>query len=263
MSLLKHIYNWRRDLPDWRDKRYREHRLLGALPPPPPIVDLRQQCSPVEDQGQLGSCTSFAWAGMLEFLELQALNNKVASPEILTPTYTPFSHLFIYYNERFIDGDVSQDGGSQLRTGAQAVATYGDCSEPTWPYQIEQVFVKPSDVAFAEAANHKISVYSRLESAEDYKACLAEGFPFVFGATLYESFESGVIASTGIVPMPSMNESDIGGHAILCVGYDETKQHYIVRNSWGTGWGDKGYCYFPMEYMENPDLCSDMWTARK
>jgi C1A family cysteine protease len=63
--------------------------------------------------------------------------------------------------------------------------------------------------------------------------------------------------------MPSFNEDTIGGHAILCVGYDEIKQHYIVRNSWGTSWGDKGYCYFPMQYMENPDLCSDMWTARK
>jgi C1A family cysteine protease len=263
MSLVKRILNWKRDLPDWRDKRYKDHRLLMAPTPLPSVVDLRPQCSPMEDQGQVGDCTAYAWAGMLEFLELQALNNKIASPEILTPTYTPFSHLFLYYNERLIDGDVGQDAGSQLRTGAQALATYGDCAESTWPADPTKVFIKPSDAAYAEANNHKISVYSRLESPEDYKSCLAEGFPFVFGASLYESFESSAVAATGIVPMPSFNEGVIGGHAILCVGYDETKQVYIVRNSWGPGWGDKGYCYFQAQYLENPDLCSDMWTARK
>lgn len=260
---IKRILNWHPSLPDIRDKKYKDHRLLCAAPLPPE-VDLRPKCGPIENQDQLGSCTSFAWAGMLDFLELQSLNNKVASPEVLNPTtYTPFSHLFLYYNERLIDGDVNSDSGSQLRTGAKALATYGDCSEPTWPYNENQAFTKPSAPAYAEAGNHKISIYSSLESVDDFKHCLADGFPFVGGITVYSSFESPQTAQTGIIPMPSQNDDVEGGHAICIVGYSDKNQWFICRNSWGTDWGDKGYFYLPYSFLGNQDLASDMWTARK
>lgn len=258
-----HKLNWKRDLPDFRDKRYRDVRKYSLRAEPlPSMVDLRPKCSPIENQDQLGSCTSFAWAGMLEFLELQALQNKIASPEILGSSYESFSHLFLYYNERLLNGDTKADSGAQLRDGANALATYGDCSELTWAYDESKVFIKPSEQAYNEALNHKISVYYRLESPSDYRHCLFEGFPFVFGATLYESFESATVAKTGIVPLPTLDEGVIGGHALLCVGMDLEKQQYIIRNSWSETWGDKGYCYFPIQYLESPDLCSDMWTAR-
>jgi C1A family cysteine protease len=93
------------------------------------------------------------------------------------------------------------------------------------------------------------------------KACLAGGYPFVFGFTVYSSFMN--IGSTGIMPMPQPDDSVEGGHAVMCVGYDDILKHYTVRNSWGNGWGDKGYFYMPYDYMHNPDLVDDIWTIRK
>lgn len=260
---MQHVYNWHRDLPDFRDKKYKAHRLLCATLLSSE-VDLRPKEGPIENQMNLGSCTSYAWNGLLDFLELQALSNKITSPEILNPTtYTPFSHLFLYYNERLLENSVSYDAGAQLRDGAKALATYGNCAELTWPYDESKAFIKPIDQAYTEALNHKISVYSSLESIDDMKHCLADGFPFVGGITVYSSFESPQVAQTGIVPMPSPDEDVEGGHAICIVGYSDEKQWFICRNSWGDGWGDKGHFYLPYNFLINPDLASDFWTVRK
>jgi C1A family cysteine protease len=94
------------------------------------------------------------------------------------------------------------------------------------------------------------------------KQCLAAGYPFVFGFSVYSSFESKAVAKTGKVPLPKRNESQLGGHAVMCVGFRDKDQVWIVRNSWGSGWGDKGYCYFPYQYLTDPSLCSDLWTVR-
>ncbi len=95
------------------------------------------------------------------------------------------------------------------------------------------------------------------------RACVAEGFPFVFGFTVYESFESQQVARTGIVPMPGRAERVVGGHAVVGVGYHGAEKRFIVRNSWGTGWGMKGYCTMPYDYLANPNLAEDFWTIRR
>ena len=95
------------------------------------------------------------------------------------------------------------------------------------------------------------------------RACLAEGFPFVFGFTVYESFESQQVARTGIVSMPQRGERVVGGHAVVAVGYHDTEKRFIVRNSWGTGWGMKGYFTIPYDYLSNPNLAEDFWTVRR
>lgn len=259
-----HKYTWKPDLPDIRDLHFSlNHKMCSAVQLPA-MVDLRPKCSPVENQDQLGSCTSFALAGALEFLEEQDLVTKTAAPEILTPgQYNTFSHLFIYYNERDAEGDVNEDGGGQLRDGIQTLAAFGACIETLWPYDESMVYTKPSAAAYADALNHKITTYMRLDTLMDMKQCLAAGFPFVFGFTVYSPFESAEVASTGIVPMPSMFDECMGGHAVLAVGYDDAAQMITVRNSWGPGWGLQGYFKLPYAYITHPDLASDFWTIRR
>ena len=261
-----HKYNWKPDLPDFRDFKYALHKLKVSPVPVilPSIVDLRPFCSPVFDQGQYGSCTSQSLAGHLEFLELKEIREKMSAPEEFDPnTFTLFSRLFIYYNERLLECTVSQDSGAQIRDGIKSLAEWGDCKEGSWSYLPSNVFVKPSDVAYQEASNHKINTYMRLENLNDVKNCLNDGYPVSFGFTVFESFESATVANTGIVPIPNVNEERMGGHAVLAVGYDDTKQCLIIRNSWGPIWGDKGYFYLPYEFVTNQNLSDDYWTIRR
>jgi len=223
---------------------------LQALPS---SADLRPHCPPVYDQGQLGSCTANAIAGALQFDEIKEHKNGLSTP----------SRLFIYYNERVIEGTVTSDSGAQLRDGVKTVAKQGICPEKVWPYDISKFAVKPPTLAYKDAAKDKATNYLRLsQAANQLKGCLASGYPFVFGFTVYESFESADVSKTGIVPMPSPNEAVLGGHAVCAVGYDDAQQRFIVRNSWGTEWGMKGYCTMPYTYLLDPNLASDFWTIR-
>ena len=242
-------YGWVPDLPDQRDYLYKAIRRAPARLPK--SVNLRSTCSKVEDQGELGSCTANALAGALEFLEDR---NKVKFVDV--------SRLFIYYNERVIEHSVKFDNGAMIRDGIKTLAKQGACTEKKWPYIISKFTVKPTAACYAEALNRQITSYHRILTLAETKACLAEGFPFVFGFTVYESFESATVAKTGIVNMPKANESVVGGHAVLAVGYDDAKKRFIVRNSWGIGWGQKGYFTMPYDYLSDRNLSDDFWTIR-
>ena len=247
----KRIYSWLPDLPDHRDFTYKVSRtILKALPPK---VDLRDTCPPVYDQGQLGSCTGNAIAGSIEYEQL-----KKKDPHAFMP-----SRLFIYYNERVIEGTVKQDAGAMIRDGMKAVNTQGVCNESTWPYNITKFKNKPIAKAYKEAKKYTTKVYSRVpQDLNSLKGCLASGDPFVFGFTVYESFESATVAKTGIAPMPAPNEKALGGHAVLCVGYDDTTKTFLIRNSWGPSWGIKGYFTLPYDYLTNNDLADDFWVIK-
>ena len=243
-------YGWRPDMPDHRDFAYAKH---GAMVEKlPDVVDLRSKCSPVEDQGELGSCTAQALVGNLEFLEI-----------LSGVAFKDLSRLFVYYNERMLDHDVGQDNGSQLRTGIKALASYGVCEEINWPYIINRFSKKPTVQCYSNAITHKISQYVRLNTLHDMLHCLASGYPFVFGFTVYDYFESDEMATKGVLKMPTPEESVLGGHAICCVGYDQTKKMLLIRNSWGTGWGLAGYFWMPFDYAINRNLADDFWTIRK
>ncbi len=112
------------------------------------------------------------------------------------------------------------------------------------------------------AANHVVSYQRVTRSLPQLKGCLAEGFPFVFGFTVYESFESDEVRAGGVVPMPSSGEQVLGGHAVLAVGYDDGTQRFLVRNSWGTEWGQHGHFTMPYAYLTERNLSSDFWTLR-
>ena len=236
---------WIHQLPDIRDFK------LFLMPVSlPPAVDLRIDCPPVYDQGDLGSCTANALAGDFEYDRIK--QNK----DFFMP-----SRLFIYYNERVIEDTVRLDNGAIIRDGIKTMARQGVCSEKDWPYIINRYRTKPCRKYYTRALKNQITEYYAVnQSSDQLKGCLAAGFPFVFGFSVYQSFFN--IKTDGIMPMPLPSESVEGGHAVMCVGYSDLKQTYIVRNSWSEKWGDQGYFYMPYEYIYNANLCSDFWTIK-
>lgn len=241
---------WLPDLPDFRDYTFSGETAVANLPP---VVDLRASDAPIYNQGNLGSCTGNSIGGMFQFV-----NKKTAGIDFVP------SRLFIYYNERKMMGTVSKDSGAYIRDGIKSIAKKGVCKETTWAYDITKFKNKPSDAAYTEALAHQAIQYQRIDdTVTSMKQCLADGFPFVFGFTMYDSFRSDPVTKTGVVPMPDKSEKCLGGHAVMAIGYNEEKDHFIVRNSWGTGWGDKGYFYMPYDYLKNSNLACDFWTLRK
>lgn len=246
-------YGWVRDIPDQRDFRYQPPpRLARALPPK---VDLRDGFPPCYNQGELGSCTANAISGALQFLE-----SKEGAPAAVMP-----SRLFIYYNERALEGTVDSDSGAQIRDGIKSVAKRGFCAEELWPYNIKRFADKPPESCYRAALKDRVSQYLRLDhvSPTSLLTCLASGYPFVFGFSVYESFESPRVAETGVVPLPRLGERVLGGHAVVACGYDLKASHFTVRNSWGARWGMGGYFTMPFAYLTNAFLSADFWTIRR
>lgn len=245
-------YGWVEDNRDPLDFPY-------AAPAPvlaelPPLTDLRPNFAKPYDQGQLGSCTAQAIAAHIQF------NRRKQG---LRYDWIP-SRLFIYYGEREIEGTIYSDAGAMIRDGIKVVAALGVPSETRWPYVVNKFARKPTLTAYREAEKHQAMVYSRVaRSLSQMKGCLAEGFPFIFGFLVYESFETAEVARSGIVPMPRPgSEALLGGHAVLAVGYDDAQQAFIVRNSWGASWGLSGYFMMPYAYLMDASLSADFWTIR-
>jgi C1A family cysteine protease len=242
-------FGWVPDLPDARDYMYSApEKVLTKLPKK---KDLRgSNMPPIWDQGELGSCTGQAIGSAFEYSQRKQ-GLKVFMP----------SALFIYYNERAMEGTIDTDSGAMIRDGMKSVAKVGVCAEVTWPYNIPRFREKPPAKAYTEAKKHQALVYRRvLGQLHQMQGCIAQGFPFVFGFAVYESFMSPEVARTGKVSLPPRGEQLIGGHAVLAVGYDDAIQSFIVRNSWGEGWGMDGYCTMPYGYLTDPQLARDFWA---
>ncbi len=149
-----------------------------------------------------------------------------------------------------------------LRDGIKTLVKLGACLETEWPYDPTRFKEKPPAKTYTDALRYQIRSYYRLRGLTELKHTLAEGYPFVFGFSVYESFESEIVAQTGQVPLPTKVEHLLGGHAVMAVGYDDAQKQFIIRNSWGKSWGQEGYCFMPYEYLTNPHLSSDFWTIR-
>ncbi len=240
-------YGWKRDLFDGRDKHYKAIRPTVTLPDK---VDMRSWCSKVEDQGNIGSCTGNATVGALELLE-----NKDQVK------FTDFSRLFAYYNARLLENNTENDDGAYIRDVIKGLAKYGICHESTWPYMESKFADKPSLTAYSQALAHQVKVYHRIDTLDEILTALATNFPVIFGFTVYESFESDIVAQTGIMPMPGPGEQELGGHAVCAVGHDNNVKRLLVRNSWGENWGLKGYFWMPFEAVET-GLTDDHWVVQ-
>lgn len=241
-------YGWTPDRPDFRDHTF----AIQAPIPLPPFVDLRPGMPPVYDQGDSGSCTANAIAAAFDFEHNRQGNG------FITP-----SRLFVYYNERQMEGTVNSDSGAMIRDGIKSIATLGVCSESDWPFDLTQLTRQPSLQCYADALKNQALTYRRVNpDLRSMLYCLAYGFPFAVGISVYDSFESDAVAGSGIVPMPLANESQVGGHAVLVVGYDQNQKMFLVRNSWGQTWGLGGYFWIPFEYLTTTDLADDRWTIR-
>jgi C1A family cysteine protease len=258
-------FGWVRDLPDHRDQLFSvPAQVLTALPG---SVDLRSKCPPIYDQGRIGSCTANAIAGAIQFDRKK--NGQ-------SPDFVP-SRLFIYYNERTIEHDVGFDRGAQIRDGIKSVCKLGVCPETEWPYDDTPASsdggpfpagakpaTKPAQSCFTDATKYVAANYQRLTQAlSQLRGCLAQGYPFVFGFTVYTSFyDASGVRQRIVTPLPSASDSVIGGHAVMCVGYDDTKLQFICRNSWGPNEGEMGYFYMPYSYLTDQQLASDFWVIR-
>jgi C1A family cysteine protease len=251
MSRKVQRFGWSPDLPDHRDHMLSLKAPAKALPT---SVDLRAKMPPVYDQGQLGSCTANAICAAFEF-EL-ARQNKAKD-------FMP-SRLFVYYNERVIEGTVRSDAGAMIRDGIKSVVKQGVCKESRWPYVITKFARKPTVSCYTEALKFQALTYQRLTSTniDELRGCLAAGFPFVFGFSVFDAFESAEVAQSGVLNLPTASESLVGGHAVLAVGYDDATKRVLVRNSWGPGWGQAGYFTMPYAYLTNLKLADDFWAIQ-
>ncbi|MBA4851472.1 C1 family peptidase [Emticicia sp. BO119] len=223
----------------------------------PQKVDLRPYMTKVENQKHLSSCTANATAGAYEYLAKKHLKNRAFE----------VSRLFVYYNARLRASSNIQDKGSYIQYAIESLHKLGACTEETWPYDTKKVNEKPHSDTYSEAANFKVQETKYVPTdLKAWKQCLAEGYPIIFGIALFKGFDS-CNQNKGIVPMPSPDEAGRqahGLHAMLCVGYSEVDKMFIVRNSWGEQWGDKGYCYMPYDYVINTKLnMGDSWMIAR
>lgn len=277
---------WLPDYPDLRDYTFVNKELLSkkdihALVSPiglgkthttalPNSVDLRRWCSPIEDQGELGSCTAHAGVGMVEYYEKRAFGKHIEA-----------SRLFLYKVTRNL-AELQGDSGAFIRSTMGALVLFGVPPEKYWPYTDRDpgFDLEPSAFCYSFAENYKSIKYFRHDSAElsqqvildSVKTSLATGIPAMFGFTVYDSIRQA--GSAGKVPFPCRNERVVGGHAIVAVGYDDkleiknsecdasTKGALLIRNSWGEGWGDGGYGWLPYEFVLR-QVAVDFWSMLK
>jgi C1A family cysteine protease len=216
----------------------------------PPVMDLRPWCPPVMNQVSLGSCTAH---GVTAALRFNLINN--GQPDI------PLSRLQLYYDSRASEGTTASDAGAQIRNVIKTAAAKGVGKEELWSYDLTKWAVPPPPEVYTDAVNHEAIEYSRVEvSAHGLKLALFTGRPVVIGITVHASFESDQVATTGVVPMPGPGENVIAGHCMLVAGYGQMPGYFTVLNSWGEGWGDKGYCYIPEAYLGSAKYGSDYWS---
>jgi C1A family cysteine protease len=249
-----HGFGWLPDKPDPRDQLL-EHpptALLEAAAAPP-SVDLRSKMPKIFDQGALGSCVANAATAVCQYVE-----RKDGQKD-----WDRLSRLEVYYHARVFIGTVDQDSGAMIRDGFKVLAQRGAAREKFWPYDIAKFAIEPPASLARSARYHRAIEYRAVQASfADMWATLAAGFPFAFGFDVYESFQGDALANgTDPVYNPRLGEAVLGGHAVTCVGYDPARSLWIIRNSWGKGWGEAGHFYVPRAWM--PRNAFDLWTITK
>lgn len=238
---LKLLFKVRPSLPDNRDYVYER-----SDKPLRDAVDLREWASLVEDQSQLGSCSGNAVANAYELLV------KKEKPDI----FVELSRLFIYYNTRLLEGSLGTDAGATLRGSMKAAEKFGLCKESLWPYHIDEFDTKPTEECYADAKHRTIKNYQRIANVGDMLDALNNEKPVVFGVDVFEGFMY-LNKDESTVYVPMYRSESLGAHAMSMEGYDLSKGVFLAKNSFGTNWGDQGYCWIPFEYISLYGF--DMW----
>lgn len=220
----------------------------------PKKIDLRKFLTSIELQVG-NSCVANAMAGAYEYLAKRELGDA-----------SDVSRLYIYYNARYVDGTHEKDAGAYMQSAINALMEYGACSEELWANDYDCVNDEPPTEAYDQGANFKILEAEYIDTDLDlWKETLADGYPITFALNTFKSFDDAC-NNKGRVPMPKNTDAeraDHGWHAMLCVGYSDIDEVFIVRNSWGDEWGDKGYCYIPYKYMIHDEYNShDSWVIK-
>jgi C1A family cysteine protease len=213
-------------------------------------IDLRCYDPAIYNQNQLGSCSAHAFSAAIE-----STQNRNATSAHIAP-----SRLFMYYVSRKLEGTINEDAGAILRDVCKAININGFVAEKDYPY-IEKKFAKDPGIDVCRLAQMKNIKYHAVDqNLTAMFHCLSSGKPIVIGFSVYSNIDK--VGKDGVLSMPDTTKDTFnGGHAVLVVGYDQDKKHFIVRNSWGTDWGDKGYFYMPFDYLLNPSLAADFWTV--
>jgi C1A family cysteine protease len=247
--------SWRPDKPDFRDHLYCNKWKDDFNSPSSYDLTKTQFMPKVLDQGELGSCVDNAVSSILSFIEAKEGNGLEL-----------FSVLFLYYNAR---DDKNNDTGSEIRDCIKGLSNYGVCIDNLWPYVESKFKEKPNEQSWAEAKHRSADLqYARLITLDDMIHCISSGYPFAFGISLYGKEEDDIdldnlTSENPILNLPTKNETLIGGHALMAVGYDTERKIIKVRNSWGNDWCQNGYFDLPFDYITNDDLTDDIWTFRR
>lgn len=260
INLRERKLGWKPDSCDDRDycfnpRRYRSINYPEDMDLLPIKVDFREiyTLPPIQDQGNLGSCTAHAVAFLFQLDEITQ-NINFFDP----------SRLFIYYNTRVLEGTTNYDSGAEIRTTIKSINKFGACNEISWLYDFKKFIMKPPQHCYDEAKIYTSLLYRKVEqNILSLKNALLDGNAIAFGFMVSESLND--ITDDGIMPIP--NDSLIGGHAVVIVGYDDekimkdgTKGSFIIRNSWGIGWGEQGYFYMPYNFVIDKKYCLDFWV---
>lgn len=261
---------WERDLPDFRDYEpdspeikeilAKSKPLKSAARTAPSKIDLRRWCSPIEDQGDIGSCTAQAGVALFEYFQRRAYGKHLDG-----------SRLFLYKATRNLLGWTG-DTGAYLRSTMKAMALFGVPPESYWPYKTSDYELEPTAFCYAFAGSYRALKYYRLDPSgtppakrlDAVKTHLAAELPSMFGFTVYSSIP-GIGDDTGDIPFPKPGDTVEGGHAVVAVGYDDNRKigshkgALLIRNSWGKEWGDRGYGWLPYEYVRRGQAV-DFWS---
>ncbi len=259
MSLKQRInFGWIPDLPDHRDKLLQLP--TGQAPTLPDKVNLAKQHNfRVLDQSYLGSCVAHAISSAIEFAQATRPNDPNVPDFIENDRKFPISRLFLYYEARRAIGTLAEDSGCYIRDALRAAYNVGAPRETGWKYVEGRFTEQPPKHSYRSAPYHKITSYISVPvSVQGLKIALSSGKPVVFGISVFDSFMHD---RRGNIPFPSMSDGYLGGHAMLCTGYDDATQRFNFLNSWGEGWGTKGYGTIPYNYLGNPRLGDDYWVV--